>query len=254
MFTTIVWPTDVSANPASALRYAKALATGEGAMLIAVHIVQDPADGNADRNSAAETGHQDAATVRKLVGELSQEGVDAILKVVDFVGPQPAQGIADIARDVGADVIAVGTRGHSTIGGLLAGSVTQRLLHIAPCPVLSAPPVTLPQPQCSQVKPAEPVICRRFPRREAARIGMSVTQTRTNRTTSTRPRVRHARLNPDADRMLRPSLVLAIRSRSGATRCRGLTVGARGRAEHLWLVAERAVDLGRRLLVHERGR
>ena len=142
MFTTIVWPTDVSANAASALRYAKALATGEGAMLIAVHIVQDPADGNADRNSAAETGHQDAATVRKFVGELSQEGIDAILKVVDFVGPQPAQGIADIAREVGADVIAVGTRGHSTIGGLLAGSVTQRLLHIAPCPVLSVPPVT----------------------------------------------------------------------------------------------------------------
>ena len=98
MFTTIVWPTDGSANAASALRYAKALATAERAMLIAVHIVQDPADDNADRKSAAETGHQDAATVQKLVGELSQEGIDAILKVVDFVGPQPAQGIAGSRR------------------------------------------------------------------------------------------------------------------------------------------------------------
>jgi hypothetical protein len=47
MFTTIVWPTDVSANAASALRYAKALATAERATLIAVHIVHDPADDNA---------------------------------------------------------------------------------------------------------------------------------------------------------------------------------------------------------------
>ena len=68
--------------------------------------------------------------------------MNAILKVVDFVGPQPAQGIADIAEEVEADVIVVGTRGHWAIGGLLVGSVTQRLLHVAPCPVLSVPPVT----------------------------------------------------------------------------------------------------------------
>ena len=47
--------------------------------------------------------------------------------------------IADAAREVDADVIVVGTRGHAPIAGLLLGSVTQRLLHIAPCPVLSVP-------------------------------------------------------------------------------------------------------------------
>jgi nucleotide-binding universal stress UspA family protein len=101
-----------------------------------------PGAGKADRNSAAEIDDRDAATVRELVGELSHEGMNAILKVVDFVGPQPAQGIADIAEEVEADVIVVGTRGHWAIGGLLVGSVTQRLLHVAPCPVLSVPPVT----------------------------------------------------------------------------------------------------------------
>lgn len=34
----------------------------------------------------------------------------------------------------------MGTRGYPAIGGLLLGSVTQRLLHIAPCPVLTVPP------------------------------------------------------------------------------------------------------------------
>jgi nucleotide-binding universal stress UspA family protein len=46
---------------------------------------------------------------------------------------------AEIARAVGADVIVVGIRGHTQLAGLLLGSITQRLLHVAPCPVLAIP-------------------------------------------------------------------------------------------------------------------
>jgi nucleotide-binding universal stress UspA family protein len=51
-----------------------------------------------------------------------------------------AHAIAELAESQGADIIAVGTRGHTALAGLLLGSVTQRLLHIAPCPVLAVPP------------------------------------------------------------------------------------------------------------------
>ena len=51
----------------------------------------------------------------------------------------PAHVLADQAGDRGADVIIVGTRGHTGLAGLLLGSVTQRLLHISPCPVMAVP-------------------------------------------------------------------------------------------------------------------
>jgi nucleotide-binding universal stress UspA family protein len=54
-------------------------------------------------------------------------------------GTNAARVVADIAHEDDADVIVVGTRGHSPLVGALVGSVTQRLLHIAPCPVIAVP-------------------------------------------------------------------------------------------------------------------
>jgi nucleotide-binding universal stress UspA family protein len=48
--------------------------------------------------------------------------------------------IAEVAREQNADVIVVGTRGHRQIASLIIGSVTHKLLHMTPCPVLAVPP------------------------------------------------------------------------------------------------------------------
>jgi nucleotide-binding universal stress UspA family protein len=47
--------------------------------------------------------------------------------------------IVDAARAFGADLIVVGTRGYGAVRGMVVGSVTQRLLHVADCPVLVVP-------------------------------------------------------------------------------------------------------------------
>ena len=68
------------------------------------------------------------AKIRRQADELRSEGLDVTLWMQTVGAPGAAQMIADAARDFRADVIVVGTRGHTAIGGLLLGSVTQRLL------------------------------------------------------------------------------------------------------------------------------
>ena len=51
-----------------------------------------------------------------------------------------AHAIAEFARNEGVDLIVAGTRGNSLLVRVLVGSVTRRLLELAPCPVLAVPP------------------------------------------------------------------------------------------------------------------
>jgi nucleotide-binding universal stress UspA family protein len=48
----------------------------------------------------------------------------------------PAQEIVRVAGERGADMIVMGTRGMTALGGLLLGSVAQRVVHLAHVPVM----------------------------------------------------------------------------------------------------------------------
>ena len=139
MFNTIVWATDGSENADRALSVAKTLAREQRASLVVVHIVQRFATNEGLAVFADE--EKVAAKLGDVVEELSREGFDCTLKIVNHVGPQPAHEVADVAREVGADLIVVGTRGRGALVGLVLGSVTLRLLHVARCPVLAVPAI-----------------------------------------------------------------------------------------------------------------
>ncbi len=140
MFETIVWATDGTENADRALPYVKALAQQEGAKLTVAHVVERYASHKASGLAVHADEEQVEERLQKLTTQLSDEGVNTDLKIVSHVGPQPAHEIADLAREAGADLIVVGTRGHGAVAGLMLGSVTQRLLHVSPCPVLVIPP------------------------------------------------------------------------------------------------------------------
>ena len=139
MFKTLIWATDGSAAADRALPYVKSLALQNDATVIVVHSIEYVVDA---RSWATEEELKDK--FKRQVAELTNAGVDARLDIVGAKHLRPAHMIADVARDVGADLIVVGTRGHAPISELLLGGVTQRLLHIAQCPVLAVPFVIQP--------------------------------------------------------------------------------------------------------------
>jgi nucleotide-binding universal stress UspA family protein len=138
MFETIVWATDGSSSADAALPFAKALAVAERGKLVAVFVEEQFVGRASPYPVLADVGEL-KAKIHGQVEEARKEGVDASFTIVPGLGPGTARLIADTARELGADAIVVGTRGHGPVVGLLLGSVTQRLLHLATCPVLVIP-------------------------------------------------------------------------------------------------------------------
>jgi nucleotide-binding universal stress UspA family protein len=71
-----------------------------------------------------------------------------------FVHPRigkPADEILDLAKEVGADLILVGTHGHTGLPRLLMGSVAERVVREAGCAVLVARPKTYPDVELMNV-------------------------------------------------------------------------------------------------------
>jgi nucleotide-binding universal stress UspA family protein len=137
MFKTIVLALDGSEGSKKAIPTAVALAQQDGARIVVAHVEQDIAGKGGGPIVATEDEIQ--AEIRQQAEELSNDGVEASVEMRSVTLGGPAHAIADIAREANADLIVAGTHGHTAIGGFLLGSVTQRLLQVASCPVLVVP-------------------------------------------------------------------------------------------------------------------
>lgn len=73
-----------------------------------------------------------------LTSRLESEGVQ--LSVRRDVTPDVAQLVLEVAGESGAELIVVGIRHRSPVGKALMGSVSQRILLDATCPVLAVKP------------------------------------------------------------------------------------------------------------------
>jgi nucleotide-binding universal stress UspA family protein len=138
MFKTTLWATDGSESADGALPYAKALAAGNDRRLAVVHC-KEVFVGRGGGYPVLADEDELEAKIRNQVELLREEGIDASFTLASGPASHAAHMIVDVARDVDADVIVVGTRGHAPVTGLLLGGVTQRLLHIARCPILAVP-------------------------------------------------------------------------------------------------------------------
>jgi nucleotide-binding universal stress UspA family protein len=141
VFKTIVVASDGSESADAAVAKATELARASSGRLVLVHVVEHTM-GKAAGYAARADEPDLKAHVEKQVADLTSQGVKAELQITDIVLGGPAKTIADVAKQVSADLIVAGTRGHGALFGLIGGSVSQRLLHVSPCPVLIVPTAT----------------------------------------------------------------------------------------------------------------
>ncbi|HET7544981.1 MAG TPA: universal stress protein [Polyangiaceae bacterium] len=107
-----------------------------------------------------------SAHVERYVGERSRALGDALARVQVRAycrAEEPAHEIAQLAADLEADLVVVGTHGRRGIARLLLGSVAEAVVRLAPCPVLvvrakalpeQAPRIEPPCPQCLEARRA----------------------------------------------------------------------------------------------------
>jgi nucleotide-binding universal stress UspA family protein len=137
MFGTIVLAVDGSRASDRAVDYAGRLAKESGSRIVAVHVKEIMAGRAVGPVNIDED--EILAKVRGQIKQLNDDGIKADLQVTSSMTGGPAHIIADAAEKESADVIVTGTRGHTALAGVFLGSVAQRLLHLASCPVLVVP-------------------------------------------------------------------------------------------------------------------
>jgi nucleotide-binding universal stress UspA family protein len=138
---------DFSDSSSEVLRTATALARTAGSELHLVHVLPDPATdmlgiSRGDRGLGAA---ERLETTRKTLDELASEVVGPVKRLVGHIRVgKPDLEIAQLASDLRADLIVVGTHGYRGLDRLLLGSVAESLVRHAPCPVLTYRPKVTP--------------------------------------------------------------------------------------------------------------
>jgi nucleotide-binding universal stress UspA family protein len=137
--THILVPTDFSEYANDALDYAIELAKAFTARLTLLHVIHlsplavDDYDTSGLVSYWEEIETDAQQRMQALLNRVHQKGLQGETMMIHDV---PFQAILDTAKDKGADLIVMGTHGRTGLTHVLMGSVAERVVRMAPCPVL----------------------------------------------------------------------------------------------------------------------
>jgi universal stress protein A len=132
---TILHPTDFSDCSEYARRVARSLSRDHGARLVIIHVAPGEIVHSGLIGGPVETKPR-LREIEVQLREVFGEDLDTDAEVHVKEG-EPASAILQMADEVHADLIVMGTTGHSGLGRLLLGSVAEAVMHRARCPVLT---------------------------------------------------------------------------------------------------------------------
>jgi len=138
-YGTVLVPVDFSEASKRALQHAALVGEQHQAEVVVIHIIEDvphPAYYAGDKDSIREA----FPDLTRRVGEGLEELLEPFTALKNRVMVEEGRAhrrIAEVAGELGADLIVMGSRGLGGIERFLLGSVTERTIRRAPCPVLA---------------------------------------------------------------------------------------------------------------------
>jgi nucleotide-binding universal stress UspA family protein len=148
----LLHPTDVSEHSNSSFELACSLAREYGSRLLVLHVGRQPVITPVEGVVPPEPErYQEELTenLRKLQAQVPQIQVESRL----VIAADPAAEILRVAQEIGCDLIVMGTHGRTGLGRLLMGSVAEKVLRRASCPVVT---VKTPFPPAQSPKEGTP--------------------------------------------------------------------------------------------------
>jgi nucleotide-binding universal stress UspA family protein len=139
---TVLVATDFGLASEAALNYGRELARTFGAMLQVIHVTENiigryAFDGSVLVAGELQTEVEKAARERLEGLVTAEDRRELHAKAVLRTSSATAETIVDYAHESHADAIVVGTHGRRAMAHLLLGSVAERVVRLAPCPVLT---------------------------------------------------------------------------------------------------------------------
>lgn len=145
-YRRILVAVDLSEESAAALEAIRALGMDASGAVSVLHVPDAPAaglmrHGNVDGEDIdAYVLDQEKQAARALNEFLLRIGFDPASTLVRNGGPSTAEVIADVAAEVEADLIVVGTKARKGLARMLLGSVAEEVLRMSERDVLAIPP------------------------------------------------------------------------------------------------------------------
>ncbi|MGM8850665.1 universal stress protein [Salinicola halophyticus] len=143
MTQQILVPIDGSASARKALAHAVLVQQATQARIHLLHVPEIPVATDAlgamvGASPADYTPEKGRLTGERLLAEAWRAvsgGSDEVTYHVEE--GRPAHVIVQLATNLGVDMIVMGSRGQSNLKSLMVGSVSHKVSHIAPCPVIT---------------------------------------------------------------------------------------------------------------------
>jgi nucleotide-binding universal stress UspA family protein len=160
MFKTILVPTDFTAPAREATTVAGELARATGGRLVLLKVLDVPLMAGVydpllaqptgvPSEVMAEYGEAASTELESAVAALTEKGLTVEGRVSEG---DPSEVIVDVAAELNADVIVMGTHGRFAVRRLLLGSTANDVVRTASMPVLSVPPRALEDRKADQFK------------------------------------------------------------------------------------------------------